>query len=269
MNAVLAAQEITFDDAKTDLAAEVQTDAARRAIGDTVEAVDDALAEGSTLEDLARDQGMTLASVDYVSMAASPMGIAAYPRFRDAADALAIGDFPEAVLLDDGGLVALRLDEVVPPTPIPFDAARDDVAQAWRKDQVAQALSARAIKIKAAVKGGASLGGFGIIDRTSGITRDGFVENTPEPFLTDVFAMMAGELRVIEGPGFTGLVLLDTVTPGDGIGDASAALKGAIATQVEQAIAQDALSLFTNALTNGAGITLDQNAINAVHAQFN
>lgn len=269
MNAILAAQEITFDEARPDLAAEVQIDAARRSINDRVEAVDDALAEGATLEDLARDQGMKLATVDFVSGDPSPSGIAAYPKFRTAADAVAEGDFPEAVLMDDGGLVALRLDEIVPPTPIPFETARDAVAQAWQQDQLAKALSARAVEIKALVEGGASLGSFGIVERTGGIARDGFVENTPPQFLQDVFAMDAGQMRVIEGPGFTGLVLLDTITPGDGQGDDAAALKGALATQIEQALSQDALSMFTNALTGSAGITLDQNAINAVHAQFN
>ena len=47
------------------------------------------------------------------------------------------------------------------------------------------------------------------------------------------------------------------------------ALREAIQTQAEQAIAQDAFSLFTNGLTGAAGISLDQTAINAVHAQFN
>lgn len=269
MNAVLAAQEVTFDEARTDLAAEVQTDAARRTIADQVEAVDDALAGGSTLEDLARDQGMALDSIDYVSGAASPMGIAAYPKFREAADAVAVGDFPEAVLLDDGGLVALRLEEIVPPTPIPFETARDDVQTAWQQAQVASALSARAIEIKTQIEGGATLGQFGIIDRTTSIAREGFVENTPQTLVADVFAMSEGELRVIEAPGFTGLVQLDSVVSGGGSGDAATALKAAIGSQVEQAISQDALALFTNALTSGAGITLDQNAINAVHAQFN
>lgn len=269
MNAILSAQEVTFDEAKPDLAAELQTDAARRTIADRVEAIDDALAGGATLEDLARDQGMTLETVDYVTADPSPTGIAAYPKFRAAADVTAEGDFPEAVILDDGGVVALRLDAVVPPTPIPFETARGDVTTAWQAAQTATALSARAVEIKAAVEGGAALGSFGILDRSAGIARDGAVENTPTDFLTAVFAMSAGDLRVIEGPGFTGLVTLDTITPGDGTGDAASALKGVIATQVEQAIAQDALQLFTGALTNEAGITLDQSAINAVHAQFN
>ncbi|MDP4892960.1 SurA N-terminal domain-containing protein [Cypionkella sp.] len=269
MNAILAAQETTFDEAKNDLAAEIKTDAARRAISDKVEAIDDQLAGGATLEDLVKDHGMTLGTLDFVADAQSPEGIAAYPKFRDAATALADGDFPEAILLDDGGVVALRLEEIVPPAPIPFETAREAVTTAWRADALAKALSARAVEIKSAVEAGQSLGGFGIVDRTANIARDGFVEGAPTSLLQAVFAMAAGEMRVIEGPGFTGIVRLDEVTAATQEGDGPAALKGAIATQVEQALSQDALALFSNALTNEAGITLDQSAINAVHAQFN
>lgn len=269
MNAILAAQETTFEEARPDLALESQADAARRAIADRVEAIDDLLAGGATLEDLAKEQGMTLATIDYVADAPAPEGIAAYPKFREAAAAVQEGDFPEAVLLDDGGLVALRLEEIVPPTPIPFDTAKEDVRSAWLAAETAKALSARAVEIKAAVEGGQSLGAFGIVDRTARIARDGFVEGAPADLLTAVFAMSEGELRVIEGPGFTAIVRLDEVNAADQEGEDAAALKGAISAQIEQAISQDALSLFTNALTNEAGITLDQNAINAVHAQFN
>jgi peptidyl-prolyl cis-trans isomerase D len=113
------------------------------------------------------------------------------------------------------------------------------------------------------------MGSFGIVDRTANIARDGFVEGAPPSLLQAVFAMSAGEIRVIEGPSYTALVRLDEVTPAAQEGDGPAALKGAIATQLEQGMAQDALSLFSGALTNEAGISLDQSAINAVHAQFN
>ncbi len=130
--------------------------------------------------------------------------IAGYEAFRTAADAVKEGDFPELVQLDDGGVVALRLDEVVPPTLRPYDEVRDDVATAWRADALAKALSARAIEVKSAVEGGAPLGSFGIVDTTLSIARDGFIENAPDTLLPAVFADEPGELRVIEGPDFVG-----------------------------------------------------------------
>ena len=76
-------------------------------------------------------------------------------------------------------------------------------------------------------------------------------------------------MALVEGTGFTALVQLDAVIPAEATGPDADALRDAIAIQAEQSIAQDAFSLFTNALTNEAGITLDQTAINAVNAQFN
>jgi hypothetical protein len=120
MNAILAAQNTTFDQARPALLAELQGKAARRSISDRVEAIDDALAGGATLEDLVRDEGMALGVTDYVTGDPENDAITAYRAFAAAADVLAPGDFPEAILLDDGGVIALRLDATIPPAPIPL-----------------------------------------------------------------------------------------------------------------------------------------------------
>lgn len=268
MNAVLAAQETTFDQARVDLAAEMQQDAARRAIADKIEAIDDLLAGGATLEEVAKEQGMVLATTDYAEGADDNDAIAGYTDFRDAAAKLAKGDFAEAVILDDGGVVALRLDDIVPPTPVPFANVRDKVATAAKADALTKALADHAVMIKSAVEGGASLGIYGIVSRTAATDRQGFVEDAPETLIKGIFEMAVGDVRVIEGPGFTAVVTLDSVAPALTTGEDAIALREAIATQAAQGIAGDAFTLFTNALTAKAGITLDQNAINAVHAQF-
>ena len=268
MNAVLAAQETTFDQAREALSTEMQQDSARRAISDKVEAIDDLLAGGATLEDVAKEQGMVLASTDYAEGAEDNDAIAGYTDFRDAAAKLAEGDFAEAVILDDGGVVAMRLDETVPPTPVPFADVKDKVAAAARADALTKALADYAVTVKSAVEGGASLGAYGIVSRTAATDRQGFVEGAPETLMSGIFEMAQGDVRVIEGPGFTAVVTLDSVAPALTTGEDAMALREAIATQAAQAIAGDAFTLFTNALTAQAGITLDQAAINAVHAQF-
>ena len=268
MNAVLAAQQTTFEQARVDLAAAAQQDAARRAIADKIEAIDDLLAGGATLEEVAKEQGMVIATTDYAVGADDNDAIAGYTDFRDAAAKLAAGDFAEAVILDDGGVVAMRLDELVPPTPVPFADVRDKVATAARADLLASALADHAVTVKSAVEGGASLGAYGIVSRTAATDRQGFVEGAPETLMTALFEMSAGDVRVIEGPGFTAVVSLDTIAPALTDGEDAIALREAIVTQATQAISGDAFTLFTNALTAEAGITLDQSAINAVHAQF-
>jgi peptidyl-prolyl cis-trans isomerase D len=263
---VLAAEETTFEEARETLAIELQTDAARRMISDQVEVIDDLLAGGATLENLGTEAGMTLGTVDYVPGSQGSTLIEGYPAFRAAADAVAEGDFSEAIVLEDGGVVALRLDSIVPSAPIPFAEAREAVAEAQRKVELAKALSARAAAVKGQIDGGAAIGSFGIVDVTPEIARDGFVEGAPDPLLTDVFKMAEGEVRVIESGDFVAVVRLDRIEPAATDGEAAEAFRAALAAQGEQAIAQDAVAAFTNALSASAGITIDQAVINAVHA---
>lgn len=264
MNAILAAQETTFEEARVALAPEAALDAARRQIDDRREALDDALAGGATLEDLAAEQGMTLATIDL--RPDSDTAIAGYPAFRDAVLAAEVGDFPELIALDDGGLAALRLDAIVPPEPIPFAEAEPAVAEAFRAQALNTALVQRGEEIRAAVEGGARLGTFGIAQTTARIARNGSVPGAPPEVLQAVFAMAPGTARVVAAGDYVAVVVLDSVMPADVANPDQAQLRAAIAAQAEAALAEDALALFGNALVAEAGVTLDDAAIAAVHA---
>ncbi|QYK39868.1 MAG: SurA N-terminal domain-containing protein [Paracoccaceae bacterium] len=266
MNGILAAQEITFDEAREDLSAELAADSARRAIADRREAIDDLLAGGASVAELAADEGLTAGTLDLVPGSEEP--IAGYPAFREAAARLNPGDFPVLVDLDDGGLVALELTEILPPAPRPFDEVRDAVAESWRSAETARRLGDRAVAIKSEIEAGASLGAYGIVDVTARIARDGFVEEAPPALIEAVFQMQPDEVRVIEGPGFTALVRVDRIYPADPADPAVAPLHQAIAAQAEAALAQDAFALFSNGLTQGSGIQFNEGALNAVHAQM-
>ncbi len=269
MNAVLAAQETSFEQAKPDLALEQQLEAARKAIANKVEVVDDALAGGATLADIAKEQGLTLATTDYAAGADDNDAIAGYKGFRETAEKLAEGDFPEAIVLEDGGLVAMELDSTLPPTPVPFDKVKEKVSAAAQAEALAKALSEDATRIKSAVEGGTSLGAFGIVTRTAQIDRQGAVKDAPPSLLEAVFQMQPNDLRVIEAPGFAAVVQLNTITAAPTTGEETTALRDAINTNAGRAIADDVMALYTSALTASAGITLDQAAINAVHTQMN
>ena len=266
MNGILAAQETPYAQARDGLRAELSATAASRAIAARRETINDALAGGATLEDLAKEQGMKLGTIDL--RPDSDADIAGYPAFREAAAKAAPGDFPELIELDDGGLAALRLEEIVPPEPIPLADAAAAVTESWHAAALARALGERAIAIKSEAESGTNLGVFGIIDTTPRIARDGFVEGAPPDLLKAVFAMEPGQLRVVEGQGFTGVVRLDTVSPADPADPDRAPLREALSAQVRQGLAQDALTLFTQDQSRAAGIVLDESAIAAVHAQM-
>ncbi len=270
MNGVLGAQEITFEDAREQLAGEAQAEAARRDIAGRIEAIDDALAGGATLTELQAEQDMQLTTFNYVSGIQGDDPIEGYEDFRAAADAITPESYPEVIRLADGGIVAMQLDEIVPPAPIPFETAREDVTAAWTADALQKALSARAIEVKSAIEGGASIGAFGIVDVTPEIAREGFIEGIPPSVVAAAFALDEGGLRVIEEPGFVAVVQLDRITPAASEGDDATAIRDALAAQIEDAIAQDAFAAYTNALSQAPGaVQIDQAAIAAVQANFN
>ena len=171
---------------------------------------------------------MTLATIDYRRRRRRQRSHRCRSRpFAAAAEKLAEGDFPEALLLSDGGVAALRLDEIVPPTPVPLDKVRDSVAEAWRADQLAAALAAQATAAEAAVKAGATLQSQGQVIQIPATTRGATPTGTTADAVQAAFAMTMGETRRSGNADFTGLIQLDSITPVDLAADAAKASREA------------------------------------------
>ncbi len=267
MNGILAAQETPFEDARDDLLDEFALDAARRDIENRIDNIDDLLAGGATLEELAQETDMQLGRIDWT--ATTDDGMAAYAAFRDAAMAAAEGDFPEVIALEDGGVFALRVDEVVAPRLRPFEDARGQAESGWRAEATAQALAKQAEALAARLRDGAAPEELGLtLTSETDITRDGFVPDTPTDFIEQVFSMDAGEIRVVVGPTAAYLVRLNAVNPPDPDDADIAARKRTFEAATAQAIGADILQAYTQAIETQAGISLNQAAINAVHANF-
>ena len=268
MNAILAAQETTLDAARPELLQILQTEAAARAIADKVEAIDDALAGGATLQDLSTEFGMTLASTDYAAGAEDNDAITGYTAFRSAADALAEGDFPEAILLEDGGLVAMQLVEILPPSPVPLDKITDKVTEATRAEALARALAAKAAAAKTAVEAGATLESQGTVTAVAPTDRQATLDVGPAVVLETAFQMQPGEIRVIEAGSFVALLRLDSITAAEVTSEEGQEVQDAIRQNLDRSIAEDMAALFTATVGQQAGIALDQAVIDAVNTQL-
>jgi peptidyl-prolyl cis-trans isomerase D len=268
MNAILAAQETTLDAARPELLQILQTEAAARAIADKVEAIDDALAGGATLQDLSTEFSMTLASTDYAAGAEDNDAITGYTAFRSAADALAEGDFPEAILLEDGGLVAMQLVEILPPSPVPLDKITDKVTEATRAEALARALAAKAATAKIAVEAGATLESQGIVTAVAPTDRQATLDVGPAVVLETAFQMQPGEIRVIEAGSFVALLRLDSITAAEVTSVEGQEMQDAIRQNLDRSIAEDMAALFTATVGQQAGIALDQAVIDAVNTQL-
>ncbi len=293
MNGILAAQETPFEEAREQLLVEYRTDAARRAIGDMIDGIDDLLAGGARLEEIGEETEMEAGQIDWTEGASD--GIAAYPEFREAAQDAEVGDFPAIAEASDGAIFALRLDEVIAPRVEPFEEARPEVEAAWRRARIVEALSAQADALVATLEAGEDTGpdaaeadddagdtaiapdAFPIgepaaeteFNTETGLARRGFVPNVPADFIGTVFDMDApGDTRKLEGETAVYVIRLDAITPPDLSDPRIADQAGELLNETAAAVGSDILDAYAAAIQAQAGITLNQPALNAVHAQF-
>ena len=267
MNAILAADEVSFEEASDDLREELSAARARRVIEDSVESINDLVAGGATLEDLADRTDLQLGNISWD--ANNQDGIAAYDNFRAEAAAAQDGDFTKITDLEDGGIFALRLDSVTPPTLRPLDDVRDDVRAAWDAQAQQTAIIAKANEFAEQIN---PLTGFETLGLTptagDALTRRSFVEGTPPAFTTEVFTMALGETKVVENASGAIVVRLDDVTGLDDADPQYRAQRQAVQGQVASGISQDIFEAFANDLQIRTDININQAALNALNAQL-
>lgn len=267
MNAILPARETSFEIARDDLRAEYAADAARRLLQDRMIELDDILAAGATLEDLASAEGMRVETLDWTG--AESDGIAAYDAFREAADKASVDDYPAVETLSDGGLFALRLDEVVPPRLQPLDEVRAEAIAAWQRAETLNRLATRAEDMLGEIEAGESPASLGLTEVIENrLTRDGFIEAAPPALVDRAFALAPGDWAVVEDEAGVFLLHLDAVIAANQDSDEARAVKQSFLTSSAQALALDIEAAFSTAIETQAGIALDQAMINAVNTSF-
>jgi peptidyl-prolyl cis-trans isomerase D len=267
VNAVLAAQEVSFDEARDDLRDELANSRARRMIDDQVSRVTDLLAGGAAPEDLVNELGMALGTISYNS--ASEDGIAAYDSFRSAANAAKPGDYPELETLEDGGLFVLRVDSLREAEVLPLEEVIDKVRLGAWVAATHQAVLAAAGELAAGMDATTDLASLGLEPVTDAeLTRRSFVAGATTDYVSTIFQMRPGEVRVLDTGRQAILVRLDSIAPPDADDPASAAERVSIAEQVTASIVQDLFDAYVGVIQTGTEVKINQASVNAVNANF-
>jgi len=267
VNGILNARNTPFDEARAELIDEFALDRARHTIADSMEHFDDLLAGGATLEELSRETELELGEMEWT--VGSSDGISAYPEFREAAASASEGDFPEITVLEDGGVFAMRIDSILDPRLPEFEDIRAAVESEWRTQATATALAAQAQTLAERLKTGVEPADVGLEMRHEiDITRDGYVPDAPIGLRDMVFRMSKGEIAVHEGEANAYIVRLDEISPPDPTDPAGARQREFIQLSARQGLSTEILQAYSRWIEARAGVSLDQSAINAVHAQF-
>jgi len=266
MNAILSAQETTFDAARDDLADEAAADRARRIILEGQAQVEDLIAGGASVEQLAERTDMRAGSIDWHDDVTD--GIAAYDAFRLAAATSVQGAFAEVNELDDGGIFVLTLEDVRAPELRAFETVRGQVIDAWEAAETEAALTAQAEAYAGRLTGGAEMAGLGLVLETDrGLERSSFVDGTPPDFTDQVFDMNAGEVRVLSQAGEAWLVRLDRVAAPDPNAPEVQLIVAQFRQETARELSQSLLTAFTQAVLSETDVSINQAAISALTAQ--
>lgn len=279
MNAILEPVNIPFEQAVVDLRAEAAADRARRVIEEQAADLEDRIAGGATLEDLAEATDMELGSIDFSAETPSE-GIAAYQSFRERARAVTPTDFPQIFQLDDGGVFALRLDEVVAPALIPFEEVRDEVLADWTAAETRRELKARAEERKLLVESAASgdlpppaegtaPAPAAAFRTATDVERDTGIEGVPQAVVAQGFRLAEpGEVSVVEAEGRVFLIRLDGIKPADLSAEEAAPVVNGVDQRLTESLQSDLFQAYARALQAQHGITLNDGALAAADARI-
>lgn len=271
VNAILAATETPFEAARDDLRRERALSRARAEVLDVAPTVEDLLAGGATLEEIAAETPLELGTL--ALDAGTTGGLADDPAFRALAEAARPGEETDLAALDSGGIVTLRVDAVLPPALIPLPEIRAQVAADWRAEETGRRLTALAETLAAEIDGGATLAEIAArLDRpvtgSGPVARNAVLPDLPPGFASALFETdEAGTIVRADGDSAI-LAQVVEILPFDADAPENAALAAAVSEQMRAQAADDALALFIEAQQREAGVSINQSLFEQLVARF-
>jgi peptidyl-prolyl cis-trans isomerase D len=266
VNAIIKEINQSFASVRDVLQAEAASVEATQQIDSQITKIDDLLAGGATLEDIAAETDLALKKMDFVK--GKNDGIGADTAFQKAASDAKPDGYAEVLSLENGGIFALRLDKIIEPTLIPLADIKDQVAANWKKSETRKSLLALADKIKSQLDGGENFEAVAVNPTTeTGLRRATPINNAPIGLGAKVFDLKLRDVAVVSDKDKIAIVRLTAITPFDPTDPANAAVIDNVKQQFSAQIGSDVLVAYTNALEDSAGVSINQNIINAIYAQ--
>jgi peptidyl-prolyl cis-trans isomerase D len=252
------------DQLKRDLAQEKAADIAF----ERANKVEDALAGGASLAEVAKQFGLGLASIraDAAGLDAEgkpvelPVIEAARAPLMKAIFAAERGTAPR-LQETEAGFVAVEIKDITPPVLRPFETLEPAVRAAWEADAKRREQEARAAGLLAATKEGKPLAeaaaAAGLGWREVGAVRRDPQQGAavPQELLAPLFELKLHETTMVQTRDGFAVVQVQAITPGDPAADATGLKR--LRGEVAQAMAQDIDVQFLGALRARSDVRLN------------
>ena len=253
--------EITsFEDAKPDLEIEYKLSESVKMIAGKIEDSQNLLAAGGTLEELQKELGFRVENILFNGEANLP--ILENKIFFDTAQITTVNNFPEIEELPNGGLFAMRVDEIVEARKMEINEIRTELTNAWQKQEIQNKLDKIAENMldKKQYKGK--------ILNFNKITRDESLPDLPASIVEEGFKLSIGEGIVISGDGESFILQLKNISNADLSSDTAKLLVSQVNNQLNNSLSADLFESFANMARMNSKLDLNEQALNAVHSSF-
>lgn len=270
------ASSAQFKDIKESLRKDMQRDQAIESATKLVNQLDDELAAGHPLEDIADSMKLRLIKIPSLGATGltadgkTPPELPNKEQILKTAYAQGTGDV--SPILDDknGNYFIVRTDAITPSAPKTFESVKDDVTDAWRKDQKVKAAKEVADKIAQGLRDGKELSSLtnqkGVSYRKSepvSLLGDSD-EDFPPSILLQAFKLKKGEVATAAGEGKQIVLRLSAVSEAAPADD-SAKLK--ITDEIRKNASNELTQEYLGYLNQLFKVEIDQERLEAIKQQ--
>ncbi|MES2326472.1 MAG: peptidylprolyl isomerase [Pseudomonadota bacterium] len=284
VDAVKAGGGKTLEQAKSEIAAKLNDDKRKAAIEQLVDKVQNALDGGANFTEAVGAAKLPVTTTPLITANGTSRADPSFKLPPELAPALQSGfqmaptDEPDVVALpNNAGYVVVSPGQVVAPSPPPLATIRAQVAIDWINDQATQRARAAATQIAAKASSGMSLSdalkGVGVAipparplnaRRIQIATAQGPVS----PALKMLFSLKVGQSQMAPDPQDGGFFVIKVtkVTPGNAL--VAPNLITRVQTELGQAVSQDYVEEFQNAIKRQLKVKRNDSAIEAFRARL-
>ena len=256
-----------FAEVSDEIKADIAREAAKKSANDIRDKIEDERTSGKPLEEAAAAAGQKATKIDAIdasgldSQGAPVQGLDDREALLKAAFASNIGVDNDTLNTRDGGFVWFEVTSINPAHDRALDEVKDAVTNAWRNDEIAKALGAKADALAARITGGEDLAVVAKelnldVKNANDVKRVG-TTSVPQSLVLRVFGSPVGKAGTASGDGDGRIVfkILDSVTPPF---DKDSDVTKAVADQLKQSMADDVLAQYLTKAQADAGVTINQ-----------
>ena len=267
VNALLDGNTQTFEMVRDQLRTDAALDIAIGEIASISEDVDDLLAGGATLEDVASETEMELGEIDW--HVAIMDGISGYNQFQDAAASVTSEDFPTLTSLGNNGLFAIRFEADLAAVLQPLDDVRTAVATAWTTQAVQQQLVSLAKRIAPQVSLKVPLARFGLRENVEDdMARSDTIDDTPPTLVFTAFETNLGTATVLEYPFGVIILIPRDEHAVDLENEQVKSIQNIMQNRINSAMAEDIFEAFSNAAREAVDVEINQTTLRSVNSSL-